>query len=103
MIKRKEETIQFYKIVAANSTNLIQSAGEKWAAIGNSAISFDLFSSQGIFYVMATAMQLRALIQLFVFADTIQQIHANQIDQIWQDYLKHKSIFYQGEQRWKTA
>jgi hypothetical protein len=48
-------------------------------------------------------MQLRALIQLFVFADTIQQIHANQIDQIWQDYLKHKSIFYQGEQRWKTA
>ncbi|WP_298513844.1 tryptophan 7-halogenase [uncultured Kordia sp.] len=103
LLNGETTTIEFHGIVAANSTKLSQVAGEKWVAIGDAAISFDPLSSQGMFNAMASAMQLRALIQQFGFTDTIQSRYTTQITHIWQHYLKHKSIFYQVEQRWKTT
>ncbi|GAB5419124.1 MAG: tryptophan 7-halogenase [Crocinitomicaceae bacterium] len=97
----ESEDVQFHGTVAANSTRLTHVCGDHWAALGDAALSFDPLSSQGMFNAMASAMQLRDLILKFGFSEDLQTIYSGQTDRIWQQYLQHKSIFYQAEQRWK--
>jgi flavin-dependent dehydrogenase len=85
-------------VTAANSTRLIQAAGQCWAALGDAAISFDPLSSQGMFNAMASAMQLADLIRN---QEDLRTEYARQIEQIWQHYLMHKSAFYRQEARWQ--
>lgn len=103
ILKEHEHSITFQGTVAANSTKLEQVAGQQWVALGDAALSFDPLSSQGMFNAMASAMQLRTLLLEFGFTAELQKNYTDQINQIWQHYLKHKSIFYQAETRWKTA
>ncbi len=95
------ETVQFQGTVAANSTRLTEVCGNHWAALGDAALSFDPLSSQGMFNAMASAMQLRDLILEFGFTEDLTTIYSGQTNRIWQQYLHHKSTFYQAEQRWK--
>lgn len=97
-----ENAILFHGVTAANSTKLNQTAGNKWVALGDAAISFDPLSSQGMFNAMACAMQLRNLIVEFGFTEQLQQHYSNQIVSIWHRYLQHKDLFYSQEQRWKS-
>jgi len=103
LLKKNEHTIEFQGTVAANSTKLEQVTGQKWAALGDAAISFDPLSSQGMFNAMASALQLRDLILQFGFTDELAKNYTHQIEQIWLHYIKHKYIFYQAETRWKTS
>jgi len=103
LLKGKESAIQFQGTVAANSTKLEQVAGQKWAALGDAALSFDPLSSQGMFNAMANAMQFKKLLLQFGFTDQLPKFFIHQLDQIWLHYLKHKRIFYQTETRWKTS
>lgn len=103
ILKGNEHTTEFKGTVAANSTKLEQVSGNKWAALGDAAISFDPLSSQGMFNAMASAMQLRTLILQFGFTEQLSKSYTKQIDQIWQHYIKHRSLFYQAENRWKTS
>ncbi len=103
LLKGHEHTIEFQGTVAANSTKLEQVAGQKWAALGDAAISFDPLSSQGMFNAMASAMQLKALILQFGFTAELPKVYTRQIDQIWLHYLKHKRIYYRAETRWQAS
>ena len=103
LLSEHENAIVFKGTVAANSTKLEQVSGQQWVAIGDAALSFDPLSSQGMYNAMASAMQLQALLLQYGFTETLQKIHTEQTEHIWQHYLKHKSIFYQSETRWKTA
>lgn len=103
LLEANDDTIEFHGTVAANSTKLTQVAGQKWLALGDAAFSFDPLSSQGMFNAMASAMQLRELIRQFEFTEELTKVYTNQMDLIWQHYLKHKSIFYQAEARWQTS
>lgn len=102
-ITGNESSIEFHGTVAANSSILTQVAGKNWAAIGDAAISFDPLSSQGIFNAMASAMQLRDLIQHFGFTEELIKKHTSETQAIWTHYLQHKQFFYEAETRWKTA
>jgi len=95
--------IEFHGVTAANSTKLNQVSGKQWVAIGDAAISFDPLSSQGMFNAMASAMQLKHLIQNFGYGQKTQDLYTTQINHIWQRYLDHKDIFYQQELRWKVS
>lgn len=103
LLNEHEDAIVFKGTVAANSTKLKQVAGQQWVALGDAALSFDPLSSQGMYNAMASAMQLQTLLLKYGFAETLQKIHTEQMEHIWHHYLKHKSIFYQAETRWKTA
>ncbi|OOV19044.1 NAD(P)/FAD-dependent oxidoreductase [Flavobacterium sp. LM4] len=103
LLNEDENAITFKGSVAANSTKLEQAGGKQWVALGDAALSFDPLSSQGMYNAMASAMQLQTLLLQYGFTETLQKIHTEQTERIWHHYLKHKSIFYQAETRWKTA
>lgn len=111
ILEKNRDGIKFHGTVAANSTQLKQVSGNKWVALGDAAISFDPLSSQGMFHAMASSMQLKALILKSEIIDTsdssnmklFEMTYSHQINQIWEHYLKHKTIFYREEMRWKES
>ena len=103
MVKTHRDSIKFHGTVAANSTKLMQVAGQQWVALGDAAISFDPLSSQGMFNAMANAMQLSELISQLKFTIKLEKVYKGQIDQVWENYIKHKHIFYQAEVRWSDS
>lgn len=103
LLNEHENAIAFKGTVAANSTKLEKVAGQQWVALGDAALSFDPLSSQGMYNAMASAMQLQALLAMYGFTETLQKKHTEQTELIWHHYLKHKSIFYQAETRWKKS
>ncbi len=103
LLSEHENAIAFKGTVAANSTKLEQVAGQQWVALGDAALSFDPLSSQGMYNAMAGAMQLQDLLVRYGFTETLQKMHTEQTEHIWHHYLKHKSIFYQAETRWKGS
>ena len=102
LLNEAKSAMEFHGTTAANSTKLEQVAGKQWVAIGDAAVSFDPLSSQGMFNAMASAMQLQRLINEFGFADEVSKHYTNQVEQIWAHYLKHRSLFYGAERRWKS-
>lgn len=111
ILDKGKNSIQFNGIVAANSTRLKQVTGQQWVALGDAAISFDPLSSQGMFNAMASALQLTDLIAQHQIisqpnsekAQQFQKEYSEQINQIWEHYLKHKRIFYRQELRWSDC
>ena len=103
LLQEQKDNITFQGTVAANSTKLEQVGGQQWVALGDAALNFDALSSQGMFNAMASAMQLLALLLQYGFTDALQKNYTQQMEQIWHHYLKHKSIFYQAETRWKKS
>ena len=109
ILEKNNSKIKFHGTVSANSTRLEQVAGKQWAALGDAIISFDPLSSQGMFNAMASALQLKDLINKFELIPNIdsqkmekfQVAYTHQIDEIWKHYLKHKNFFYGAEMRWK--
>jgi len=109
ILEKNQGEIEFHGTVAANSTRLNQVSGQQWAALGDAVMSFDPLSSQGMFNAMACALQLTGLIQgqdLIQKPDSIkmqqfEMSYKHQMDQIWEHYIKHKSIFYGEERRWR--
>ncbi|WP_339899799.1 tryptophan 7-halogenase [uncultured Gilvimarinus sp.] len=91
-------TLDYRGITAAHSTKLNQVCGNRWAAIGDAAISFDPLSSQGMYNAMASAMQFAELFQ----AGAVTREYPKQVQAIWQHYVNHKAFFYGQERRFVT-
>lgn len=108
IVENNINDIEFHGTVSANSTRLEQVAGHQWVALGDAAISFDPLSSQGMFNAMASAMQLKRLLTTSTIVHDqdaqnslqFQQTYTKQIDNIWEQYLYHKNLFYKAEMRW---
>ncbi|WP_167455918.1 NAD(P)/FAD-dependent oxidoreductase [Tenacibaculum singaporense] len=111
LIDRNETFINFHGTVSANSTRLEQVTGKQWVPLGDAAMSFDPLSSQGMFNAMANAMQLQKLLINYDFIKDLDstkeqqfnRLYENQLQQVWNHYLKHKNFFYSTETRWKEA
>lgn len=111
LIDGNETTVNFHGTVSANSTRLEQVIGKQWIALGDAAMSFDPLSSQGMFNAMANAMQLQKLLINYDFIKDLNstkeehfnRLYENQLQQVWNHYLKHKNFFYSTETRWKEA
>ncbi|WP_222166440.1 NAD(P)/FAD-dependent oxidoreductase [Edaphocola aurantiacus] len=108
LLERVDGAIDYRGTVAANSSCLEQFAGPQWVALGDAAMSFDPLSSQGMYNAMAGAMQLTELIQQTQVLtehnlknlDLFHTTYTNQMNAIWQQYLRHKDLFYRQERRW---
>ncbi|MEY8860866.1 NAD(P)/FAD-dependent oxidoreductase [Tenacibaculum singaporense] len=111
LIEGNETTVNFHGTISANSTRLEQVTGKQWVALGDAAMSFDPLSSQGMFNAMANAMQLQKLLINYDFIKGLDstkeqqfnRLYENQLQQVWNHYLKHKNFFYSTETRWKEA
>ncbi len=83
---------------SAATRRLVQFSGPGWCALGDAAFSMDPLSSQGMYHAMASAMQLATLLQ-----DRTQaafSIYAKQQESIWNQYLRHRTVYYESERRW---
>lgn len=98
LTNKLSSSIQYHGITSANSSKLCHVAGDNWAALGDAAVSFDPLSSQGMYNAMACAMQ---LVKLLLTNANIEQQYNYQIENIWQHYLAHKSLYYRQEKRWQ--
>lgn len=111
LVEGNETTVNFHGTVSANSTRLEQVTGKQWVALGDAAMSFDPLSSQGMFNAMANAMQLQKLLIDYDFIRDLNSVkekqfnrlYENQLQQVWNHYLKHKNFFYSTETRWKET
>jgi flavin-dependent dehydrogenase len=78
-------------------------AGLGWLAAGDSALSLDPLSSQGLFNALVTGLEAgeTALTRLNSDQDEkAMQAHAERIGRIWQAYANHHSGYYGMEKRW---
>ncbi|WJG09882.1 NAD(P)/FAD-dependent oxidoreductase [Aliiglaciecola sp. LCG003] len=92
------DSIEYHGVTTANSSRLVRGAGSNWAALGDSAVSFDPLSSQGMYNGMASAMQLA---EILILKGMFDDHYQKQLDNIWHSYLQHKNLFYRAETRWK--
>lgn len=94
------------KMCAANS-GAGSAAGQGWLAAGDSALSLDPLSSQGLFNALVTGLEAgETALQLLGGQQDAQgpmHAYARRMGQIWQAYLQHHATYYGMERRWPMA
>lgn len=90
------------KMCAANS-GAGSAAGQGWLAAGDSALSLDPLSSQGLFNALVTGLEAgEAALQLVRGQQDAMYAYARRMGQIWQAYLQHSATYYGMERRWEA-
>lgn len=89
----------------ANSAKSVKVAGDNWLAIGDAAISFDPLSSHGISNAVYCANAASKAISAHLEGNALTSFktYDQNISQIFDEYLKHKSMLYRAEKRWKES
>jgi flavin-dependent dehydrogenase len=88
----------------ANSARLEHAAGMGWLAAGDSALSFDPLSSQGICTALYTGIKAgNALHNHLTGRPHALKQFASEINSIYETYLKNRTTFYAYEQRWPSS
>jgi flavin-dependent dehydrogenase len=86
------------RVASANTARLSSVIGPAWLVVGDSAVSFDPLSSQGILSALESAL------------DAAQAIASNQLDRYaelvterYRDYLVNRARYYAVEKRWPDS
>ena len=91
------------RLCAANSVAR-SAAGDGWLAAGDSAMSLDPLSSQGLFNALATGLEAgEATLALLAGDGQAMHSYAGRIGRIWQAYVRHHAVYYGMETRWREA
>jgi hypothetical protein len=91
------------KLCAANSIAR-SAAGDGWLAAGDSAMSLDPLSSQGLFNALATGLEAgEAMRALLNGHNGASRAYAARAGRIWQAYVGHHATYYGMETRWPDA
>jgi len=110
------ETVHIQKAIAMDSfipelhctqacgARLDRFAGENWLATGDSALSFDPLSSQGIFTALYSGMKAGQAVHraLSREAGTIAE-YVNRLEGIRASYLENRQYVYSTERRWSES
>lgn len=92
------------RICAAHGTKLATPAGEGWLAVGDSALSFDPLSSQGLFNALYTGLiGGRAAAARLAGDESAAPAYALRLNAIWTAYEHHRRLYYGEERRWSDA
>ncbi|WP_051796952.1 NAD(P)/FAD-dependent oxidoreductase [Catenuloplanes japonicus] len=79
-------------------------AGAGWVAAGDSAISLDPLSSQGMFNALVTGVDAgRTAGAVLAGEDDAVAGYGERLGRIWQAYLRHHGMYYGMERRWAAA
>jgi len=85
----------------AGSARLDRFVGEGWIAAGDSALSFDPLSSQGILTALYTGMRAGQALHAHLAGDgAALAAYANRLDEIHRAYRRNRTTFYRFEARW---
>ena len=86
---------------SAQSHELNKLAGENWLAVGDSAISFDPLSSQGINKGLSMGINAAGCIDSFFKGkkDALVE-YSNYYKKVFENYLSQRSFYYMQERRW---
>jgi flavin-dependent dehydrogenase len=88
----------------ANSTILEPSAGERWLAVGDAAISFDPLSSQGLLNALFTGLAGAEAAENYLRGDSLAlSSYAQIIRGIAESYERQLAYYYGTETRWPGA
>lgn len=88
----------------AAGARLDRFAGPSWIACGDSALSFDPLSSQGLFNAIYTGMRAGETAHKYLNGDkSALSVYSNRLEQIRAAYLAHRTTYYAAEQRWLQA
>lgn len=89
------------KAADARSARLDRVFGDGWLAAGDSAMSFDPLSSQGIFTAMYGGIQGGMALSSHENGEkeALNQ-YAETMEDVWQAYLTNKNKYYAQERRW---
>lgn len=91
-------------LTAANSAALEVTAGERWLAIGDAALSFDPIASRGLFNALYTAWSAAASCHDLLIGDAADfAAYSEDLGQIAAAYRRHLDHVYQAETRWLQA
>lgn len=92
------------RTTAAHSATLQPAAGDSWCAIGDSAISFDPLSSQGLFNAMYTGLAAGLACDRKLSGDAVAfDDYRNDLHRIETAYLHHLDFWYGQETRWPDS
>lgn len=80
----------------AAGSRLSRFTGDGWLAIGDSALSFDPISSQGLFNALYTGMK---AVEVITEGASLEA-YATRLETIRAAYLTHRDLYYRSEQRW---
>jgi flavin-dependent dehydrogenase len=88
----------------ANSARLERAAGNGWLAAGDSVVSFDPLSSQGICTALYTGIKAGNALDQYLSGrrDALTQFTC-EINSIYEAYLRNRTTFYAYEQRWPSS
>lgn len=95
------DTAQSVQFCAAGSGRLRATAGPKWLAIGDAAMTFDPLSSQGLFHALYSGCTCVASVERLLAGedDGPTQVEAL-TEPIWTQYLIGAANYYGMERRW---
>jgi flavin-dependent dehydrogenase len=89
------------RITDAAGARLDRFAGPGWLAVGDSALSFDPLSSQGLLTALYTGLRAgQAADRLLDGDDGPVAEYARRLDAIHDAYRRHRAAYYAAERRW---
>lgn len=88
----------------AGSARLDRVYGERWAAAGDAALSFDPLSSQGILTALYAGMRLGEATAAHLAGDRgALHEYARVLSGIYLAYVRQRHLFYSAERRWPES
>jgi len=92
------------RVASANTTRLENFSGAGWLAAGDSAMSFDPLSSQGIFTALYSGLKAAdALRDFFCGRGDAGAAYAETLGRVFQTYLGNRERYYGYERRWPES
>jgi flavin-dependent dehydrogenase len=89
------------RITDAAGARLDRFAGPGWLAVGDSALSFDPLSSQGLLTALYTGLRAgQAADRLLDGDDGPLEAYARRLGAIHDAYRRHRAAYYAAERRW---
>lgn len=89
--------------VCSASSMARSAAGENWLVAGESAITLDPLSSQGLFNALVTGIEAAQAARALLGGDRRATAeYADRIGHIWRAYLGHHALYYGLEKRWAS-
>jgi flavin-dependent dehydrogenase len=101
---RRSEQLPDPIVVAANSSRLNTSIGKNWLAVGDSAITFDPLSAQGVHKALDSGLRAAQSIEDHWSGDDFAlHDYAYDVDHRFRSYLRLREAYYRQEKRWPDS
>ena len=90
--------------ISADTGRLERVVGDRWLAAGDSCVSFDPLSSQGILNALYSGLKAANALNSHLDGDAdALRGYSDNVTAVWDAYLKNRFLFYSYERRWPRS